>query len=142
MKTGEKRMSAVSAKTYKTAKFKFETTFKEFKAVTAVMNKLRAAEVVDNEIGATLPNNLGKIIILKRKPKITKLYSMTRPGTRIYNNHSFQFIAKVCHKERLLMRYPELYKFRPHRANIKMPLYDRMISGQESYFKVSDYYGS
>lgn len=142
MKTGQKRRSTLSRDTFNKMKFKegFDAKYEEYRTAIKAINKVRAAEIVDHEEGHVLPNNLGRVIILKVKPKIKKLYSMTRPGNRIFNLHSFQYIYKVHHKERLLLRYPELFKFRPHRANIKMPLYDNIMSGDKEYYKLSDYF--
>lgn len=140
MKTGKKRRCAVSNEIFEKMKFKFDATYKEFREVITAVNTIRASLIVEHEEGHNLPNNLGRVIILKRKTNRKKLYSMTRPGVRIYNHHSFGFVYKVHHKDRILMRYPELYKFRPHRKNIKMPLKDYIDSGEKEYYHFSDYY--
>lgn len=143
MKTGIARKCAVSALMFKTLKFKFDADYKEFSKVIRAINKLRAANVIEKEGGEPLPMNLGRVIILKRKPKQTKLYSSTSGvgvPRRIFNMHSFGYVYKVWHKERILMRYPELYKFRPHRANIKVPLYNNIMEAKKEYLKLNDYY--
>lgn len=145
MKFGKKRRSTLSAALFKKLKFplNFNIEYKDYKRIVQEVNKIRAQCVVDNDYGVNLPQFLGKIIILKRKPKITKLYSSTSGAgnsKRIFNLHSFQYIYKVCHMERALMRYNELYKFRPHRQNIKMPLYNNIMENKKYYYNFSDYH--
>jgi hypothetical protein len=143
MKSGKKIINTGSRATFNKIKFKagFEADYDEYKKVVKEMNQLRCQDILESEEGHLLPSGIGKLIILKEKPRVKKVYSMTRPGTRIYNLHSFGYIYRVYFKERLLLRYPELYRFRPHRANIKVPLYDIIVSSKRDYQKQSDFSG-
>lgn len=140
MKTGKRRKNACNRKAFEAHKFKSEVTFEQYKQVIKALNTIRSQVIVDKEEGYSLPSNLGRIVILKAKPRVKNVYSMTRPGTRIYNLHSFGYVYRVFHKERILMRYPVLYKFRPHRQNIKVPLYNNIMNGVKDYYRQSDYY--
>lgn len=138
MKVGKKIKTSYRRDVFKKGKFKFDADYQEFKAVIKELNTLRCTEILNNDEGHSLPNNLGRLIVLGTKPRVKNLYSMTRPGTRITNLHSFGWIYRVFHKERLLMRYPELFKFRPHRENLKKPIYNAVVIDGKSYIKQSD----
>ncbi len=132
------RKSSTRKEIFLKGKFKFDADFDEFKSVIKLLNTYRCEEVVKNEEGYSMPNNIGRIIILGVKPKVKSLYSMTNPGTRISNLHSFGWIYRVFHKERWVMRYPELFRYRPHRQNIKMPIHDAVVTHGKSFMKHSD----
>jgi len=113
--------------------------YDEYKKVIKAINQLRCQDILDSEEGHTLPSNLGKLIILKNKPRVKQMYSMTRPGVKIYNLHSFGYVYRIYHKETLLMRYPQLFRFRSHRQNLKMPLKYIIDNQIKDYYKQSDY---
>lgn len=143
MKKGKKIINSGSKTTFKSIKFKqnFEADYDEYKKVVKAVNQLRCEDILESQEGHLLPSNIGKLIILKEKPRVKQVYSMTRPGTRIFNLHSFGYIYRVYFKDKLLLRYPELYRFRPHRANIKVPLYNIIVNSVRDYPKQSDFYG-
>ena len=139
MKSGQKRKSSCGKELFETkGKFKFEASYKEYREVMKRLNTLVCQTILNNEEGYSLPYNLGRLIILGTKPRVKNVYSMTQPGTRITNIHSFGWIYRVFHKERILIRYPELYKFRPHRENLKVPINVAIVKEGKSYIKQSD----
>jgi len=139
MKLGKKIKSACNKLLFDKIKFKFDADYNEYKKVIKALNTIRCNEVLENEEGYMLPQNLGRIIILKTKPRVKQVYSMTRPGTKISNLHSFGWIYRVFHKEKILMRYPELFKFRAHRANMKVPLYEHIMNQTKDYLRLTDF---
>lgn len=139
MKTGTKILNSGSKKTFNELKLKEGANFEDYQKVIKAMSLLRCEDILESDEGHILPNGLGKFIILKNLPRVSQVYSMTRPGTKIYNLHSFGWIYRVYHKEKLLLRYPDLHKFRPHRANLKVPLYNHIMNQTKDYYKHSDY---
>lgn len=143
MKKATKIINSGSKDTFSKLKFKSSITpdYDEYKKVVKAINEFRCQDIVESEEGHILPSNIGRLVILINKPRVSQVYSTSRPGTKIYNLHSFGWIARVYHKENILLRYPKLFRFRPHRANIKVPIYNHMMSSSKSYFKHSDYIG-
>lgn len=138
MKKGKKIKSSYNKTIFEKGKYKFDANLWEFKKVINKLNSERCKIILENDEGYSLPANLGRLIILGVKPRVKNLYSMTNPGTKITNIHSFGWIYRVFHKERILMRYPELYKFRPHRENLKVPINKAVVQEGKSYIKQSD----
>lgn len=140
MKYSTRILNSGSKKTYEALKFKYsDTSYEEYKKTIIAINKLRCQDILESEEGHILPSNLGRIIILKNKPRVKQLYSMTRPGTRIYNLNTFGYVYRIFHKDRILLRYPHLFRFRAHRQNLKVPLKDILDNQIRDYFKQSDY---
>lgn len=139
MKLGKKRKSACNRESFNSNMWRNNVTFEDYKKVIKALNILRCEKIVENDEGYSLPNSMGRIVILKLRPRVKNIYSMTQPGTRIYNIHSFGYVYRVFHKERLLLRYPVLYKFRPHRQGIKVPLYNHIMNGTKEYYRQSDH---
>lgn len=139
MKVGKKIKSSYRKEIFNKGKFKFDADFKEFKKVIKLCNTYRCQMILTQEEGMSLPSNLGRLIILGVKPRVKNLYSMTTPGTKITNLHSFGWIYRVMHKEKLLMRYPTLYKFRPHRQNLKVPIFNAVVNKGKSFIKQPNY---
>lgn len=138
MKAGKKIKSSTRSEIFKKGQFKFDADLHEFKAVIKALNTERCKVVLQNDEGLSLPNSLGRLIILGTKPRVKNLYSMTRPGHKITNLHSFGWVYRVFHKERIAMRYGQLYKFRPHRENIKQGIHDAVVNHGKSYLKHND----
>lgn len=140
MKKATKILNSGNKNTYIKLKFTIkDPSYEEYQKVIKAINTIRCSDIVESEMGHQLPANLGKLIILKNLPRVSKLYSMTRPGVRIYNNHSFGWVYRIYHKENILMRYPNLFKWRSHRANIKVPLYNHIMNSTKDYYKHSDF---
>ena len=139
MKLGKNRKSSLNKEDFLKKGFKFDSDYTEYCKVIKAVNELRCKIILEHEEGHSLPFNLGRIIILKVKPRVKQVYSMTKPGTKLSNLHSYGWIYRVMHKEKLLMRYPALYNFRPHRQNLKMPLYNNIMNGLKEYFPQSDF---
>jgi hypothetical protein len=143
MKKGHKIFNSGSRKAFNSIKFRTtvgEIKFEEYQRVVKAMNMLRCQEVVEEPSGHSLPNNLGKLIILGNKPRVKVVYSMTQPGTVIHNLHSFGIIYRCMHKSRDLMRYPQLYKWRSHRENIKKPMHNNIVNELKQYYKHTEFY--
>lgn len=140
MKLSKKILNSGSKKTYESIKFKYpECNFEDFQKAIKAINILRCQDVLNSEEGHSLPSNVGKLIILKNKPRVKQVYSMTRPGTKIYNLHTFGYIYRIYHKETILLRYPYLFRFRAHRDNLKKPLKYILDNQIRDYFKLSEF---
>lgn len=135
MKRGNKRVSSLSKKTYSRLKWKQEIDYETFKKVIKSLNIEYCKALLINQEGIELPSGIGRLIILKNKPYYKKFHSSTT-GRRLLNLHSFGYVYKIFYKEKYSLRYPYLFKFRPNRVNIKIPLWKAIMSGTESYYKL------
>lgn len=140
MRTGQKRKIVCNKEDFGQIKFKSDSNFKEFREVIKEINRLRCKNIIERQEGHMLPQNIGRLIILKTKPRVKQVYSMTQPGTKLSNLHTFGWIYRIFHKERILLRFPELFKFRANRQNLKMPLYSVIMNEERDYFKLTDYF--
>lgn len=135
MKQGKLRKISTRSELFNKANFKFDADIKEYKQVIKALNKERCNMLLNQDEGLALPQNMGRLIILGTKASVKKQYSVSTPGTRVFNLHSFGWIYRVFHKERIVLRYSELFKFRPNRQNIKMKIYDAVVNKGKSYIK-------
>lgn len=138
MKLGRCRCISTRPDVFNKGEFKFDADIKEFKKVINALNKERCNMILNQDEGMALPQNMGRLIILGTKASVKNLYSVSKPGTRIFNLHTFGWIYRVFFKERIVLRYPELYKFRPSRDNIKKKIYEAVHNGK-SYIKQQHY---
>ena len=108
-------------------------------------NKMKAAEVVEKNNGTLLPCNIGYIILLLAEPKkhVKEIYSATNKGKSkvLYNFHTFGKVGKVFWKKIEKMPfYFYLWKFKPNRPNIKVPIYNKLNSSNYNYFDKHEFY--
>lgn len=137
-----KKYTSLNKKNFENTTIKKKMSYAVYKEIISTCNKLIAQEVLDNEAGMLLPFNLGRLIILKTHPKVSQLYSATNPegkAKKVFNLHSYGWIYRTFHKERTLLKFPYLFKFKPNRETIKKPLYNKIMSGDANYLTAAEY---
>lgn len=139
MKYSTKIINTGSKTVYNQLNIKEGGSHEEYKKVIKAISVLRCQDVLESEEGHLLPSGVGKLIILGNKPRVKQVYSMTRPGKKIFNLHTFGLVYRIYHKEYSALRYPVLFRWRSHRANLKVPLHHILVNQLKNYYPLRSF---
>ena len=101
-------------------------------------------EILEKQRGYDLPIELGKIIILQAAPHkhINRLFSATKNGgecSEMFNFHSFGDVGSFNWKNQPKHNLLRMWKYKPNRQTLKVPLYHIFHAGLANYIRKEDF---